>query len=119
MTDRNAPNLRSVLYFAATGLALGALIGTLAMHSWLGVGFLVIGLILFIGLWAELDFLTDIAGAVIEPLWRAIARAGQHWAGADPDKPVDGRLRACFALTFLAGLAGGVLIDFSGPKGGA
>jgi len=119
MSDRNALNLRSFLYFTATGLALGGLIGWLAMHSWLGLGFLVIGVILVIGLWAELDFLADIATAVMEPVWRGIARAGQQWAGADPGKPVDGRLRAAFGLAFLIGLACGAAIDFSGPKGGA
>ena len=66
----NRPNLAAILYFAAIGLALGAGIGWLALNSWLGIGFLVVGVILLIGLWAELDFLTDIATAVIEPMPR-------------------------------------------------
>ena len=60
----NRPNLAAILYFAAIGLALGAGIGWLALNSWLGIGFLIVGVILLIGLWAELDFLTDIATAV-------------------------------------------------------
>ena len=119
MSDRNALNLRSFLYFTATGLALGGLIGWLAMHSWLGLGFLVIGVILVIGLWAELDFLTDIATAVIEPAWRSIARTGQQLAGMDPNEPLVLGPRIVFGLAFLTGLAGVVLTRFSASEGGA
>ena len=113
------PNLAAILYFAAIGLALGAGIGWLALNSWLGIGFLVVGVILLIGLWAELDFLTDIATAVIEPAWRSIARTGQQLAGMDPNQPLDLGPRIVFGLAFLTGLAGVVLTRFSASEGGA
>ena len=119
MSDRNSLNLASVLYFAVIGGAFGAGIGWLALNSWLGIGFLIIGAVLFIGLWAELDFLTDIASAVIEPVWRSIARTGQQLAGADPDRPVDFGARFVFGLAFLTGLASVVLIKFSASEAGA
>ena len=117
MSDRNAP--AALLYFAVIGLTLGGGIGWLALNSWLGIGFLIIGIVLFIGLWAELDFLTDIASAVMEPAWRSIARTGQKLAGLDPDQPLDLGPRIAFGLAFLAGLAGVVLIEFSTSEAGA
>ena len=119
MTDPTRPSLRGALLFSAIGLALGGLIGLLALHSWLGIGFLILGLLLFVGIWAELDFLTDLAEAALRPVWRMIARAGAQWAGADPDRPVHGALRLAFGLGFLAGLGAAVLIRFAGPMGGA
>ena len=115
----NRPNLAAILNFAAIGLALGAGIGWLALNSWLGIGFLVVGVILLIGLWAELDFLTDIATAVIEPAWRSIARTGQQLAGMDPNEPLVLGPRIVFWLAFLTGLAGVVLTRFSASEGGA
>ena len=119
MSDRNSLNLVSVLYFAVIGAAFGAGIGWLALNSWLGIGFLVVGVILLIGLWAELDFLTDIATAVIEPAWRSIARTGQQLAGMDPNEPLVLGPRIVFGLAFLTGLAGVVLTRFSASEGGA
>ena len=119
MSDRNSLNLASVLYFAVIGGAFGAGIGWLALNSWLGIGFLVVGVILLIGLWAELDFLTDIATAVIEPAWRSIARTGQQLAGMDPNEPLVLGPRIVFGLAFLTGLAGVVLTRFSASEGGA
>lgn len=119
MSDRNSRSLVSALYFVAIGLALGAGVGWLALNSWLGLGFLILGAILVIGIWAEVDLLTDIATTVMAPVWRSIARTGQQLAGADPDRPVDLWLRAGFGLAFLTGLAGAILFQFSASKGGA
>ena len=119
MSDRNSPTLVAGLYFAVIGLALGTGIGWLALNSWLGLGFLIIGVLLFIGLWAELDILTDIATALMEPAWRGIARTGQQLAGADPDRPVNLGLRVGFGVAFLTGLAGTVLFHFLPSEGGA
>ncbi|TRW99126.1 hypothetical protein FNJ84_00110 [Paracoccus sp. M683] len=111
MTGDTQPNARSAALFAAIGLAMGAIIGWLAANSWLGIGFLVILALLVIGTMAELDVLADIGVAISEPVWKTIARAGEKWAGVDPDQPVPGALRAIFALGFAASLIATLMIE--------
>ncbi|MDO5606597.1 MAG: hypothetical protein Q4G25_15700 [Paracoccus sp. (in: a-proteobacteria)] len=95
-----------VLRFALTGLAFGAGVGWLALNTWLGIGFLVIGALLVAALWGGLPFADDLAEALIRPAWRSITRTGHHLAGASPGQPLPPACRAGFTLAFLAGLAG-------------
>ncbi|MDO5605671.1 MAG: hypothetical protein Q4G25_10985 [Paracoccus sp. (in: a-proteobacteria)] len=101
----STPALGPAVYFALTGLAFGAAVGWLALNSWLGIGFLIIGVLLVVGIWGGLDIATDLAGALIRPAWRSIARTGHRLAGADPGQPAPSACRAAFGAAFVAGLA--------------
>lgn len=112
MIRRNQLSLLSGLLFAVTGLVMGALIGWFAANSWLGVGFLIILIMFYISMLAEIDFLGDIAAEISRPVWKSIAVAGERWAGTDPSLPVDLALRLIFAAAFLIGLGMVMLAEF-------
>ncbi|AUH32854.1 hypothetical protein [Paracoccus tegillarcae] len=118
MTGTTSTTTRSGVLFAAAGFALGMIIGWFALNSWLGFGFLIILVLIFVGAMADLDFLVDIAAAISEPVWKMIARAGGDWAGLDPRKPVPISQQLIYALAFLIGLATMLLIELPWLWGG-
>ena len=113
MKDAPEVTIPAILLFAATGLAMGAIIGLLSTTSWLGIGLIIVIFLLILAANTEIDLVSDLALAIVSWVWRMIASAGQQWAGTDPSQPVPLGLRLSFAVGFAAGLA--LMIQFGNP----
>lgn len=119
MTNQTNLNSRACVLFALVGLAIGMILGWLAANSWLGMVFLVIVVLIFLGAAAEMDFLVDIATALGLPIWKITTYLGERWAGIDPGQPVHAGLRVIYALAVGFGLFAMLLIEIRWLRGAA